>query len=187
MPTIVEVTVDPDSVTVQDTVIEVVEVVSGGGSGGGIDPATLTTKGDILAATAASTITRLGVGSNGKVLTADSTQSTGLAWKEIGVPALTYVTFDITTAGDTTLKTAVAGLKIKVGSLIISANGVNNLTFKSGSTVIAGPMFADGAGYTAALPPGAQPYMETAVNTALVLTTSTTNRVTVQLGYYTEA
>jgi len=42
--------------------------------------ATLTTKGDIYAASAASTPARLAVGSNGQVLTADSTASTGLAW-----------------------------------------------------------------------------------------------------------
>lgn len=37
-------------------------------------------KGDILAATAADTITRLAVGSNGTVLTANSAQATGLEW-----------------------------------------------------------------------------------------------------------
>lgn len=42
--------------------------------------ATLTTKGDLYAATAASTPARLGVGTNGQVLTADSTTATGLAW-----------------------------------------------------------------------------------------------------------
>lgn len=40
----------------------------------------LTTKGDILVATAADTIARLGVGSNGQVLTAASGQATGLQW-----------------------------------------------------------------------------------------------------------
>jgi hypothetical protein len=39
-----------------------------------------TTKGDIFAATASATITRLGVGANGTVLTADSTAATGLKW-----------------------------------------------------------------------------------------------------------
>lgn len=37
-------------------------------------------KGDIFAATAADTVTRLAVGSNGQVLTAASGQSTGLEW-----------------------------------------------------------------------------------------------------------
>jgi hypothetical protein len=40
----------------------------------------LTTKGDLIAATGASTPARLGVGTNGQVLVADSTASTGLAW-----------------------------------------------------------------------------------------------------------
>ena len=41
-----------------------------------------TTKGDIFAATAANTVTRLAAGANGKVLKADSGESTGLAWAD---------------------------------------------------------------------------------------------------------
>ena len=47
---------------------------------GALQASTVTTKGDLLAATAASTVTRLGVGSDGNILTADSTQATGIKW-----------------------------------------------------------------------------------------------------------
>jgi len=47
---------------------------------GAIQPSTLTAKGDTYVATAASTVTRLGVGTDGQVLTADSTQAKGMKW-----------------------------------------------------------------------------------------------------------
>lgn len=51
---------------------------------GAVAKSTFTTKGDIVAATAASTISRLGVGTNGQVLMADSTAATGLKWATAG-------------------------------------------------------------------------------------------------------
>lgn len=51
---------------------------------GAVAKSTYTTKGDIVAATAASTISRLGVGTNGQILTADSTAATGLKWAAAG-------------------------------------------------------------------------------------------------------
>lgn len=45
---------------------------------------TLTTKGDLYVATASNTVARQGVGSNGQVLTADSTQTNGVKWASAG-------------------------------------------------------------------------------------------------------
>ena len=61
---------------------------------------TLTTKGDVYAATAASTVTRLGVGANGTVLTAASGQATGLEW---AAPAAAASSFTLLNTGDTTV------------------------------------------------------------------------------------
>ena len=60
--------------------------------------ATLTTKGDIYAATASATVTRLGVGSDRQNLVADSTASTGLKWQyegELTLNAQTGTTYTL--------------------------------------------------------------------------------------------
>lgn len=49
-------------------------------AGGGIPLSTITTKGDLVVGTASTTVSRVGVGSNTQVLTADSTQATGVKW-----------------------------------------------------------------------------------------------------------
>jgi hypothetical protein len=49
-------------------------------TGTAVTQSAVTTKGDLLAATGNAAITRLGVGTNGQILTADSTQSTGIKW-----------------------------------------------------------------------------------------------------------
>jgi hypothetical protein len=45
-----------------------------------IQPSTLTAKGDTYVATASGTVTRLAVGADGTVLTADSTNAKGVTW-----------------------------------------------------------------------------------------------------------
>lgn len=55
-----------------------------------VDKTILTTKGDMFAASAASTPVRLAVGTNGQILTADSTQAAGVKWA--AVPTKTFRT-----------------------------------------------------------------------------------------------
>jgi hypothetical protein len=64
--------------------------------------ATLTTKGDIYAATAASTPARLAVGANDTVLTADSTAATGMKWAAVASGGMTLLASG-SFSGDTTL------------------------------------------------------------------------------------
>ena len=73
-------------------------------------------KGDIAVATAADAATRLAVGSNGQVLTADSTQGTGVKWS---TPASGSVATDAIwdTKGDLAIATgADAAAKLAVGT-----------------------------------------------------------------------
>jgi hypothetical protein len=49
---------------------------------GAVPKSVVTTKGDLIAATASATVDRVAVGTNGYALSADSTASTGVAWKE---------------------------------------------------------------------------------------------------------
>lgn len=61
--------------TVWTTILDLATTLAGY-----ITKATVTTKGDIIAATASATVTRLGVGTNDFVLTAASGEATGLKW-----------------------------------------------------------------------------------------------------------
>lgn len=80
----------------------------------------LTTKGDIYAATAASTPARLGVGTDGQVLTAASGQSTGLQWSTPSSPSYTWTTFTpVVKQGTTTFTVdANSARSITIGKLV---------------------------------------------------------------------
>lgn len=67
----------------------------------GISATIFDAKGDIIAATAADTASRLAVGTNGQVLTADSTAATGLAWATAG-GGYSPDMFSVTKNGDQT-------------------------------------------------------------------------------------
>jgi hypothetical protein len=65
--------------------------------------ATLTTKGDIYAATGASTPARLGVGANDTVLVADSSTATGLKWALPASGGMTLISTTTLSGATTTL------------------------------------------------------------------------------------
>ena len=81
--------------------------------------ATLTTKGDVYAATAASTPARLGVGANNTVLTADSAEATGLKWAVPAAGATLKQTY--TSSGNHTingtLSTPIFGYVVALGAI----------------------------------------------------------------------
>jgi hypothetical protein len=64
---------------------------------------TFTTKGDLIAATGASTPARLAVGTNDFVLTADSTAASGVAWKAASSGSMTLLSTTTLSGGSTTI------------------------------------------------------------------------------------
>jgi len=74
---------------------------------GAVQKSTATTKGDLLVATASSVIARQGVGTNGQVLTADSTLTNGIKWANItATPRIGQVVTGQTSTTTTTTSTS---------------------------------------------------------------------------------
>ena len=120
-----------------------------GGTANAIPLSTVTTKGDIIAATASSTVSRLGVGTNNQVLTADSTTATGIKWAAVSASptsgqsrvntqqstsSTTYT--GLTTAQTVTITTGTKVLVIVSG--YISPSGTSYASYAiSGATTLA--------------------------------------------------
>lgn len=107
---------------------------------GAIQSSAYTTKGDILAASANATPARLGVGVDGRVLTADSSQTTGLAWT---VPPSALVSSVVGQTG------AVTGTQIAADAALISGyqRTTNRNVWALGDSLTAGAG-AGGGGVT---------------------------------------
>ena len=97
------------------------------GSASAINPTIVDAKGDIIAASAADTVARLAVGTNGQVLTAASGEATGLQWA-------TPVTGSITLLSTTALSgatTTVSSISQDYTNLVVFVTGtMTNGQFK---------------------------------------------------------
>jgi hypothetical protein len=78
----------------------------------GILPSEFAAKGDLLAGTGAGTFDNLGVGANGTVLTADSTETTGLKWVAAAGGGMTLLSTTSLTGSSVTLSTISQSYKI---------------------------------------------------------------------------
>lgn len=86
-----------------------------------IQNAIVDAKGDLIAASAADTPARLAVGTNGQVLTADSTASTGLAWATMASGAYTQLATGSLSGATTTISSISSSYK----KLILVLNNVS--------------------------------------------------------------
>jgi hypothetical protein len=92
-----------------------------------VTKATFTTKGDILTTTAASTIARLGVGTDGQVLTADSASAGGVKWNSVSSGGMTLLS--TTTLSGTS--TVISGISQSYTNLYVLLQNI----YYSASTV----------------------------------------------------
>jgi hypothetical protein len=98
---------------------------------GKTDESTLTTKGDLYVATAASTITRLPVGSNTHVLTADSAEASGIKWAAVDSGFATDTAAGWA-ASNPVLGAGVAGFETDTGVVRIGDGSTVYLNLSSG-------------------------------------------------------
>jgi len=92
-----------------------------------IQPSVLTTKGDTFVATAGSTITRLPAGTNGQVLTADSTDAKGLKWVSPATGSVGSITAGTGLSGGTITSSGT----IAIDSTVATLTGVQVLSNKT--------------------------------------------------------
>ena len=98
----------------------------------GISPTIVDAKGDLITATAADTPARLGVGTNGQVLQADSTTATGLRWATPASGAFTLLASGTLSGSNLDLTSISSGyedLRLVLTNYALSSRGNMQMTF----------------------------------------------------------
>ena len=117
---------------------------------GGIQPTLLTTKGDIIVATGNATLVRQGVGTNGQVLTADSTQADGVIWATPATYSPTFVGCRVYNSSDVSISTSTS-TTISFPSETFDTNGFHSTSTNTSRITIptgyAGYYRIDSVGY----------------------------------------
>jgi hypothetical protein len=94
-------------------------------------------KGDLIAATANDTPARLAVGTNGQVLTADSTAATGIKWASASSGGMTLLSTTTLSGASTSVSVTSTGyvqLLVKIYGANCSSNAVYRMQFNSDTT-----------------------------------------------------
>jgi hypothetical protein len=98
-----------------------------------IQNAIVDAKGDLIGATASDTPARLAVGTNGQILTADSTEATGLKWATPAASGGMTLLSTTTLSGSTTTISSIAGgykeLQIIIKGAYVASDSGSNIRF----------------------------------------------------------
>jgi len=91
-------------------------------------------KGDLIAATAADTVSRLAIGTNGQVLTADSAEATGMKWAAVPAGGMTTLaTGSLASTGNTTISSFSTSYKDLILEIRNYVNTSNDLGMRFNS------------------------------------------------------
>ena len=114
--------------------------ISGGGTSGTVTvtnsmATAIDAKGDLVPGTGADTFSRLAVGANGTVLTADSAEATGLKWASSSSPSYTWTSYTptVTASSGTITSTTSTGQYLQIDKMMIVAVDVNITNAGTGS------------------------------------------------------
>lgn len=147
-----------------------------------IQNAIVDAKGDLIAATAADTPARLAVGTNGQVLTADSSTATGLKWATVGGGGKVLQVVQATISTDTTV-TSTSYTDTSLSASITPSATTSKIMVIATQLVTFGTGGNSDAGLSLNIMRGATQVYEMAQNQAFTLNQNTTTAHPITMNY----